>query len=127
MQSLRKKKIAKDGPRPRANVAVARGDARKSRVDDKIKKRMSTRYADISGPTEIPNVPSVPALPMKLRPLREEEEKDMEDIHGYRQNDAPSQVVDLAALRQPDFNPESCRCRTNTHIMISPKYCATLI
>ena len=126
MQSLRKKKIIKD-PRPRANVALVRGDARKSRVDDKIKKRMSTRYADISGPTVIPHVPRVPALPMNLRPLEEEEEKDVEDIHGYRQNDAPSQVVDLAVLRQSDFNPESCRCRTNTHIMISPKYCATLI
>ncbi|KAK0466198.1 exo84 subunit/exocyst complex component [Desarmillaria tabescens] len=41
-------------PRPR--------DARKSRVDDKIKKRMSMRYADISGPTEL-NVPPMPSIP----------------------------------------------------------------
>lgn len=38
---------------------------RKSRVDDKIKKRMSMRYADISGPTLAGGaVPAVPALPI---------------------------------------------------------------
>lgn len=43
-------------------------DARKSRVDDKIKKRMSMRYADISGPTDVASVPSVPSIPIGLRP-----------------------------------------------------------
>jgi hypothetical protein len=39
-------------------------DARKSRVDDRIKKRMSMRYADISLPTDAMGVPAVPALPV---------------------------------------------------------------
>ncbi|KAF8327616.1 uncharacterized protein EI90DRAFT_3126976 [Cantharellus anzutake] len=107
MQSLRKKKLAKDGPRPRANVAVARSDARKSRVDDKIKKRMSMRYAEISGPTDIPDVPSVPPLPMQLRQF--EEAKGVEDILGYRQSDVPSsgQIIDLAIFQQSEFNPDA--------------------
>ncbi|KAL1737980.1 hypothetical protein HDZ31DRAFT_51635 [Schizophyllum fasciatum] len=36
---------------------------RKSRVDDKIKKRMSMRYAEISGPTPVGGIPAVPSLP----------------------------------------------------------------
>ncbi|KAF9072723.1 hypothetical protein BDP27DRAFT_1319865 [Rhodocollybia butyracea] len=58
MQSLRSRRsqAPAHGQRPRAR------DAGRSRVDDKIKKRMSTRYADISSPTEL-NVPRVPTLP----------------------------------------------------------------
>ena len=48
----------------------AGGAARKSRVDDKIKKRMSMRYADISAPTAVSGVPEMPALPVSLIPGR---------------------------------------------------------
>ncbi|KAJ8701873.1 exocyst complex component exo84 [Pleurotus ostreatus] len=40
-------------------------DTRKSKVDDRIKKRMSMRYADISGPTEL-SIPDVPSLPVGI-------------------------------------------------------------
>ena len=53
-------KLSKPTKRPDA-------DARKSRVDDRIKKRLSTRYADISGPTSL-TAPAVPSLPAALRP-----------------------------------------------------------
>ncbi|VDB87561.1 unnamed protein product [Peniophora sp. CBMAI 1063] len=54
-------KLSKPTKRPDA-------DARKSRVDDRIKKRLSTRYADISGPTSLSGAPAVPSLPAALRP-----------------------------------------------------------
>ena len=43
----------------------AGGNARKSRVDDKIKKRMSMRYADISSPTNV-SIPALPTIPLEL-------------------------------------------------------------
>ncbi|KAF8641237.1 hypothetical protein AX17_000871 [Amanita inopinata Kibby_2008] len=71
MQSLRTRrsqpqrrptKLAKPGDPP------TRRDTRgKSRVDDKIKKRMSARYADISSPTELsPDAIRVPTIPYAL-------------------------------------------------------------
>ncbi|EIW87188.1 hypothetical protein CONPUDRAFT_149220 [Coniophora puteana RWD-64-598 SS2] len=42
--------------------------ARKSTVDDKIKKRMSLRYAEISAPSFPDSVPAMPSLPSALRP-----------------------------------------------------------
>ena len=42
-------KLSKPTKRPDA-------DARKSRVDDRIKKRLSTRYADISAPRSLAGV-----------------------------------------------------------------------
>ncbi|KAL1669579.1 Cullin repeat-like-containing domain protein [Schizophyllum commune] len=50
---------------------------RKSRVDDKIKKRMSMRYAEISGPTPVGGIPAVPSLPAGMgapRAFREQDE-----------------------------------------------------
>ena len=41
-------------------------DVSKSRVDDRITKRLSTRYADISAPISL-NAPTVPSLPAALR------------------------------------------------------------
>ncbi|KAI0027216.1 hypothetical protein K488DRAFT_62297 [Vararia minispora EC-137] len=53
-----------------AKLSKSNKDARKSRVDDKIKKRLSMRYADISAPTDVSGVPSVPTIPTALRPGR---------------------------------------------------------
>ncbi|TFY73945.1 hypothetical protein EWM64_g10067, partial [Hericium alpestre] len=80
MESLRNRKAsvsAKSRPKkqqngsgpPPAKLTRPSKDARKSRVDDKIKKRMSMRYADISGPTGVAGaVPAVPSVPIGLRP-----------------------------------------------------------
>ncbi|KAF8633569.1 hypothetical protein AX15_001366 [Amanita polypyramis BW_CC] len=70
MQSLRslhyrRSQNRKPPSKPTKNAAqpVPRESRVKSRVDDKIKKRMSMRYADISSPTELsPGLPPVPAI-----------------------------------------------------------------
>lgn len=62
--------------KPAAKLSKPGKDARKSRVDDKIKKRMSMRYADISGPTGNVSIPSVPALPIGLRPGPSKEQEE---------------------------------------------------
>ncbi|PFH46266.1 hypothetical protein AMATHDRAFT_77745 [Amanita thiersii Skay4041] len=71
MQSLRTRrsqpqrqptKLSKPGGPP-----VRRDTRGKSRVDDKMKKRLSMRYAEISSPTEVsPSVPPVPSIPRSL-------------------------------------------------------------
>ncbi|KAL5519398.1 EXO84 [Sanghuangporus vaninii] len=82
MQSLRTRRPSdgqrqKAAPRPQQKLSKSPSTAvaaakqrtrstRKSRVDDKIRKRMSMRYADISAPTltGAGGIPSVPALPI---------------------------------------------------------------
>ncbi|KAH9949330.1 hypothetical protein B0H21DRAFT_777314 [Amylocystis lapponica] len=88
------KRLAKSGPK----------DSRKStRVDDKIKKRMSMRYADISSPTNAA-VPPVPSLPIGVPsvPVRE-------PSGGYvdagQQRDSPK-AAELRLLDQDSFDPE---------------------
>ncbi|KAK7063929.1 exocyst complex component [Favolaschia claudopus] len=84
-------------PRPR--------DARKSRVDDKIKKRMSMRYADISAPTELnaPPMPTMPGLP-RSTPGRERDEVLVKDPTGARADRA---IDDKKLLDKDDFDPDS--------------------
>lgn len=79
----------------------------KSRVDDKIKKRMSMRYADISGPTAI-NVPEVPALPSVYRamPMRGNDEAMQEmlgDVEQVRATADDNQLLDAEG-----FDPDAC-------------------
>lgn len=97
-------------------------DARKSRVDDKIKKRMSMRYADISGPTDVASVPSVPSIPIGLRPSggqmpsrrdrgrdRIDEEEEEEEVVKDR---GPSleeiKAAENKLLDVDDFDPDAC-------------------
>jgi exocyst complex component 8 len=80
-----------------------------SRVDDKIKKRMSMRYNDVASPTD-GNVPAMPGMPVGLmsqasmrgRPGREQDEvvKDREDAK-LRGND--NQLLDT-----DEFDPDAC-------------------
>ena len=112
MQSLRTRKPSQ-AARPRGQQKPSGGarptrDARKStRVDDKIKKRMSMRYAEISSPTG--GVPAVPSIPLGLRPA------------GYKgqdivipQTEEPREdprEVELRLLDQDEFDPDACeRC-----------------
>ncbi|KAF9453876.1 hypothetical protein P691DRAFT_718920 [Macrolepiota fuliginosa MF-IS2] len=82
-------------------------DARKSRVDDKIKKRMSMRYADISSPTELIPVPAVPSLPITTSPqrLREplREDEDLRDRSSRPQDTTD----DKKLLSSEDFDADA--------------------
>ncbi|KIY73370.1 hypothetical protein CYLTODRAFT_417056 [Cylindrobasidium torrendii FP15055 ss-10] len=80
------------------------GDARKSRVDDRIKKRMSMRYADISGPVDVP--PPMPTMPsFRAGPALREEDA------VYTERPVPDAVQaadeDKKLLDQDDFDADS--------------------
>jgi hypothetical protein len=110
MESLRSKASARKGPKPAAKLSKPDKNARKSRVDDKIKKRMSMRYA-ISSPTPADAAPSVPTIPLGLRGpdldiIREKDE--------VAQQHAPSKE-DLRAMENrlldvEEFDPDACAC-----------------
>ncbi|TFK68248.1 hypothetical protein BDN72DRAFT_769553 [Pluteus cervinus] len=98
------------GPTPRPR------DARKSRVDDKIKKRMSMRYADISGPTDlavIPPMPSMPGLPSggKLGGMDGRMLRDQDEVVRNRTTEAQEaeRVAsdDKRTLDKEDFDPDA--------------------
>ncbi|KAK7025434.1 exocyst complex component exo84 [Paramarasmius palmivorus] len=103
-------KLAKPGsgatPRPRA------ADSRKSRVDDKIKKRMSMRYADISSPTEL-NVPPMPTIGVGARRerLQEKDEELVKAYEGIEDRDNREKAVsaedDKKVLDKSDFDPDA--------------------
>jgi len=108
MESLRTRKASTSGPngakRP-ARLVKPSKDARKSRVDDKIKKRMSTRYADISAPTGL-SVPEVPTIPIGLRPGPQKSQE------GPEREQRPSAEDIIAAenklLDIDDFDSDAC-------------------
>ena len=102
---------ATDSPAKKPNK-----DARKSRVDDRIKKRMSMRYADISGPADI-SVPDMPSIPLGLRQgnrddgssvgrgstdgksgRREGKEREKED----------AKIAEKKMLDKDDFDADAC-------------------
>ena len=84
-----------------------------SRVDDKIKKRMSMRYNDVASPTD-GSVPAMPGMPVGLmgqagmrgRPGREQDKvvRDREDAR-LRGND--NQLLDA-----DEFDPDACMSRS---------------
>ncbi|KAF9566937.1 hypothetical protein CPC08DRAFT_719598 [Agrocybe pediades] len=85
-------------------------DRSKNRIDDKIKKRMSTRYADISSPTQLTGVPAMPSL-MGLIPAGpnssttgREGEEDVRDRTAAR-DDARAASDDKKLLNADDFDP----------------------
>ncbi|KAF8314536.1 hypothetical protein DL93DRAFT_2058184 [Clavulina sp. PMI_390] len=84
-----------------------RVDARKSRVGDKIKKRMSMRYADISDPVGIPDVPAMPT---------QEEILDYDNSNagaGIRIGARAAITIDKEAMQQERFDPDACSyCKT---------------
>ena len=84
----------------------AGGNARKSRVDDKIKKRMSMRYADISSPTEA-SVPAVPSLPIGVRPGLYRPQDEIVRPRETQPREDPRET-DLKMLDQDAFDPDAC-------------------
>ncbi|THH02363.1 hypothetical protein EW026_g529 [Hermanssonia centrifuga] len=109
MQSLRTRKPSQSQPKGQkpGNRLAKSGtrDARKStRVDDKIKKRMSMRYADISSPTDA-SVPAVPSIPFTLRPGTY---KDSDEVpRGREQPKEDSKEIELKMLDKDDFDPDA--------------------
>jgi len=87
-------------------------DAPKSRVDDRIKKRMSMRYADISGPTNA-SVPPMPTVPMSLRPgiislVKEEAQSDDGVNKKEKEKYEDPRIADRKMLDKEDFDPDAC-------------------
>ena len=111
MQSLRTRKPSEHRPQGQArpgNRLAKSGprDARKStRVDDKIKKRMSMRYVDISSPTEA-SIPAIPTLPLSLRPGPLKNFSELIREEGHARED--TKAADLKALDKDDFDPDAC-------------------
>lgn len=110
MESLRSKASSRKGPKPAAKLSKPDKNARKSRVDDKIKKRMSMRYA-ISSPTPADATPSVPTIPLGLRGPDLDIIREKNEI---TQQQAPSKE-DLRAtenrlLDVEEFDPDACAC-----------------
>lgn len=93
--------------RPRPNARPVNKDARKSRVEDRIKKRMSMRYGDDpsasgrgrsgSGRGGGGDIPDLPPLPGQ----RSERRKDRDIQEDPR-------AVDIDILEQENFDPEAC-------------------
>ena len=110
MESLRTRKASVSRPKaakPAAKLSKPSKDARKSRVDDKIKKRMSMRYADISGPTGNVSIPSVPALPIGLRPgPSKEQEEEIVPERTLSKEDVKAAENQL--LDADTFDPDAC-------------------
>lgn len=107
------------GGKPK-KLTKAHNDQQASLLGDKIKKRMSTRYADISGPRlmyrDAGDVP-VPSMP-QLRELDETPERHFEEqadrfADDYRQRGddvvrEDPRDLDMDRLKREDFNPEVC-------------------
>jgi len=113
MQSLRTRKAAdppKQGQRGPARLTKPATPlkARKSRVNDKIKKRMSMRYADISGPTQLNDIPAVPSLPSAVRPQSREIDEVVRDRSSVSK-ESPKEA-DKKLLDQEEFDADACEC-----------------
>jgi hypothetical protein len=110
--SLRSKTTVSKGPRPAAKLNKPNKNARKSKVDDKIKRRMSARYATISAPTPTTDTtPSVPTVPLDLRgadlaPVREKDE--FSQIQPPTKEDL--RAAENRLLDVEDFDPDACAC-----------------
>lgn len=102
------------GARPAQRSVSRTRDARKSKVDDRIKKRMSMRYADISGPTDAMGVPAVPSLPIGMGAgaiLRTASPDEMDDrgnneMRERRRMDAKER--EMRMLDEKGFDPDVC-------------------
>ncbi|KAF8548878.1 hypothetical protein OG21DRAFT_667621 [Imleria badia] len=109
MQSLRSRRPSESRPVLKRNASKlsktpsTRQNARKSTVDDKMKKRMSLRYADISAPTEA-SVPAVPTIPLGLRPgAPRDPDEIVKDVAHVKED---PRLLDQRLLDKEDFDPD---------------------
>jgi hypothetical protein len=115
MESLRTRRPSdtrsvKRQPSKLEKKPTVRKNIRKSTVDDKIKKRMSLRYTEISAPTEA-SVPDVPSVPIGLRPgaVRDLDEIVLESANVREDPKA----IDQRLLDKEDFDPDTCGYRAH--------------
>lgn len=100
-------KLAKPG------AGVTPREKGKGRIDDKIKKRMSTRYAEISSPTQLSGVPAMPSF-MNLIPAGQELDANAYDgVEEMRERDVERENIkaaedDKKLLESTDFDPAAC-------------------
>ena len=96
--------------RPRPNAKPLNPQVRKSRVDDKIKKRMSMRYNDgdlrSSAYRGTPEVPALPGGGGGRGSTRVLSEREM-----VRED---PRAVDIDILQQDGFDPDACKCGINS-------------
>jgi hypothetical protein len=125
METSLRSRPAKAPPR-KAPTKLAKPGApatreRSNRIDDKIKKRMSTRYAEISSPTQLTGIPGMPSM-MGLIPAGEgavspqdpdEEIRDRADSG----EEAKAALDDKKLLSAEDFNAAACKSSLGTKRM----------
>ncbi|KAI5991344.1 hypothetical protein EDC04DRAFT_2812211 [Pisolithus marmoratus] len=93
-------------------------NARKSTVDDKIKKRMSLKYAEISSPTDV-SVPVVPSIPIGLRPgLARDPDEIVRDVAEVKED---PHLADQKLLDKQNFDPDVCKYSKYTIIHLKAK------
>ncbi|OCH90543.1 hypothetical protein OBBRIDRAFT_776799 [Obba rivulosa] len=110
MQSLRTRRQSEARPakgQNRLTKTPGLRDARTStRVDDKIKKRMSMRYADISAPTNA-EVPPMPSLPIGLRAgVQRDQGQPTAGAEPAQPKEDPA-LYELKLLDKDDFDPDA--------------------
>ncbi|KAB5594569.1 Exocyst complex component EXO84 [Ceratobasidium theobromae] len=121
MKSLRTRRSTPSTvPQPRQKLTKGNKDARKSRVDDKMKRRMSARYADISDPrdAEVPDMPDLrdlrriaattaaPGGGGAPRTFYDDDEDDATGAIGAGEEPRVD-VLDVRDLEQEDFDPDA--------------------
>jgi hypothetical protein len=89
-------KLSKPNARPKATT----------RVDDKIKKRMSMRYAEISSPIDSSAIPEMPSLMGAYPQSRGDAAYD--DDRAIIRDDAKVASEDKKILSAEDFDPDAC-------------------
>lgn len=107
MQSLRTRRPSQAAPpgKQAGKAKASSRDARKStRVDDKIRKRMSTRYA-ISSPTDA-TVPAVPSLPIGIRQEQFATQDNVLKDRTQQKEDA--KLAETKMLDADNFDPDAC-------------------
>ena len=111
MESLRS--LPSQGPRKKAQGKLAKpGAGPRSKIDDKIKKRMSTRYADISSPTQLTVVPPMPNLGMVPAGQNSADYvvSEADEDRSVAKDGAKVVVDDRKLLSAEDFDPNTCEC-----------------
>jgi hypothetical protein len=118
-------KLAKPG----APVARERS---KNRIDDKIKKRMSARYAEISSPTQLSDIPGLPSMtgliPAGEGVLSPRDADEAVRDSGDSREEAKASLDDKKLLSAEDFDSAACKspetewmCRYNVTLVLKLK------
>ena len=90
------------------NLKRKNTDVRKSRVDDKIKRRMSMRYADISVPQPTENVPALPSIPAGFKPTHSQSESQGSSRIKREKHQEDARVAENKLLDKQEFDPDVC-------------------